>query len=160
MFNDILYQLKLLSKVQINDKLSVCGEQIEIDVSGPLRPVKRTYYGETRTATIEKLEGLCENIYEFLESSIKKLKENKGRIVETHIQNNTNEQLKQLWLEMSGSIKGLDNLKSTYRGDASIESRIDICMDKIKGYIDDISHNLYKNIGGGVGKENKGNNQK
>jgi hypothetical protein len=35
MYDEILYQLKLLGKIQKNDKLSVSGEQIEIDIVSP-----------------------------------------------------------------------------------------------------------------------------
>jgi DNA mismatch repair ATPase MutS len=124
---------------------------------------------------VEKLEKLCSDIYTYLDDVINKLKKGEELSEETHIQNNVHEQLKQMWLEMSASIKGLENLRYTYKNDAGIESRLDLCMDKIKGYISDISHALYskesgsKESGSGNGgsggggnenRRNKGNHQK
>jgi hypothetical protein len=142
-YDDLLFELKLLSKIKKSDKLVTSGDKLGIDAGGLLQPVIRAYYGDSRSSTMDRIEKLCEHIFAFLESSLKEVNDNRGLVKNVHQKNNVTEQLKQLWLEMSGAVKGLENLKITYEDDASIESQIDLCIDKLKGYIDDITNCLY-----------------
>ena len=132
-YDNIIFELKLLSKIKKTDKLTTSGEKLGIDNNGYLQGVYRAYYGDSREATLERIEKLCENSFKFLNTTLKNAQNNRGMVFSVHQKNNINEQLKQMWLEMSGAIKGLENLKITYQDDASIESRIDLCIDKIKG---------------------------
>lgn len=142
-YDNIIFELKLLSKIKKTDKLTTSGEKLGIDTNGYLQGVYRAYNGDSRVATLERIEKLCENSFKFLNITLKNAQNNRGIVFSVHQKNNINEQLKQMWLEMSGAIKGLENLKITYQDDASIESRIDLCIDKMKGYISDITNNLY-----------------
>lgn len=142
-YDDLLFELKLLSKIKKSDKLITSGDKLGIDAGGLLQPVIRAYYGESRNSTMDRIERLSDNIFDFLKSALKDVNDNRGLVKNIHQKNNVNEQLKQLWLEMSAAVKGLENLKITYEDDASTESRIDLCIDKLKGYIDDITNCLY-----------------
>ena len=142
-YDDLLFELKLLSKIKKNDKLITSSDKLGIDAGGLLQPIIRSYYGDSRSATMNRIDKLCENIFIFIESSLKEINDNKKLLKNIQNKNNITQQLKQLWLEMSGAVKGLYNLKITYENDASIESQIDVCIDKLKGYIDDITNCLY-----------------
>lgn len=144
-FDDLMFELKLLGKIKKSDKLVTSGNKLGIDASGLLQPMIRAYYGDSRSSTMDRIEKLCQNIFTFLESSLKELNDNRGLVKNVHHKNNISEKLKQLWLEMAGAVKGLENLKITYETDAGIESQIDLCIDKLKGYIDDITNCLYTN---------------
>lgn len=143
LFDNIMFELKLVSKIKKDDKLTTSGEKLGIDSGGALQPLWRSYYGESRTATLTKLEKLCDDIYEYLNEAISKVKNSPTLAQTTHQKNNVNQQLKSMWLQLSGTIKGMENLKVTYNNDASVESGLDICIDKIKGYIQDIDNNLF-----------------
>lgn len=146
-YNNLLFELKLLSKIKKNDKLVTSGDKLGISSDTLLQPLIRKYYGDSRISTMKRIDMLCENIFIFIKSSLKEVNDNRGLIQNVHNKNNIIEKLKHMWLEMSGSIKGLENLKITYENDASIESQIDVCIDKLKGYIDDITTCLYSTGG-------------
>lgn len=146
-YDDIIFELKLLSKIKKSNKLLTSGDKLAIDTGGLLQPVIRSYYGESRNSTMDRIEIICNNIFSFLENALKDVNDNRGLVKNIHQKNNVNEQLKQIWLEMSVAVKGLENLKITYENDASTESRIDLCIDKLKGYIDDITNCLYASGG-------------
>lgn len=150
LYDSIIFELKLISRIKKNDKLTTTGEKIGIDNSGTLQPVVRYYYGEGRDATMSHIEKLSEQIFTFLNKTIKVARQNKNIVFSVHQKSDINNQLRQLWLELSGAIKGLENLKITYSNDASTESRIEQVIDKFKGYIADITGSLYLTQGNGA----------
>ena len=136
-YDKLIYQLKLLAKLEKYNKLSTTGKTRH-------RPklyaiISRAYYGESRDATLDHIEKFCTEIQDYLKNALPNSRINKQAL---HQKDDQREQLKKLWLELQAATKGLQNLKITYGGDASIENRLDMCIENFNSYVTDIDRHL------------------
>ena len=137
-YDNLIYQLKLLAKLEKYNKLSTTGEKLDIDQSY-MPSLSRAYYGESRDATLDHIENFCTKIQDYLKNALPNSRINKQAL---HQKDDQREQLKKLWLELQAATKGLQNLKITYSGDASIENRLDMCIENFNSYVTDIDRHL------------------
>ena len=104
--NDIILNLKLISKIKQNEKMSVVDKVLKVDTRF-IQPIFRWYTSDNRTDTITFIERVINTalIAAYEEDAIQK--------------------------EFSSVLHGLDNLSATYKLDNLIVSKIDILKDKI-----------------------------
>jgi hypothetical protein len=132
---DNLLNLKIISKIKENDKLSSQEKIIKIDPPSILQGVYRWINAEGRSITMEKLtdiinesmlitEGLLEREKELKENEYLDLQENNSQIFQNFI------------IELTNSLLGLENLKKTYHDDINIMSQLDILLKKLTTRID------------------------
>ena len=105
---------KLLSSIKDGDKLSIRGNLIQIDRTTPLLFLKRKYYGDKRSDIFNFIDYL----FEITEHHLKN---------ETHIMKSVDSFKRNI---VSG-IKGLLNLKETYKDDNSFLSSFYSSLEKI-----------------------------
>lgn len=122
MFSDKLFiNLKILSKLQANDKLDTKGTLFKIEQPGYLPIfIIRFFQGDSREHTIKRIQELIQQGSFFIED-----KRNEG-------------QKKDILDHLHKAINGLNNLKTTYMNDettiASLEYNIDIVTRILKKY--------------------------
>ena len=110
--DDIIINLKIISKIKENDKMIVNNKTMAVD-NRILLLFRRWWSVDSRESTIDYITKLLNNTFIYLD-------------------NNNDINVKQ---ELKNSLVGLDNLRSTYRLDNVISSKIDIVIDKINKYI-------------------------
>ena len=132
---DNLLNLKIISKIKENDKLSSQEKIIKIDPPSLLQGVYRWMNAEGRNITLEKLTEIVNDsmvITEGLLQREKELKENEY----LDLQENNSQIFQNFIIELTNSLLGLENLKKTYHEDINIMSQLDILLKKITTRID------------------------
>lgn len=107
--DELILNLKLISKIKHNDKMIVIDKVIQTD-QRLLQPIRRWWTSDTREDTVNYVELIINQTIQYL-----------------NINNDNESILKELPL----TIRGLDNLKSTYKADQLFKSKIDILKEKI-----------------------------
>ena len=113
---DVILNLKLISKIKQNDKMIVVNKIIQVD-HRLFQPLFRWYTSDNRSET-----------FNFITLII-----NKG------IENLSSEKKEDVFYskdfikkELLNCLEGLENLGATYKNDILISSKIDLLKDKIK----------------------------
>jgi hypothetical protein len=135
--DNVILNLKVMGNIKNSDKLSTSKNNIEIDPCCYTRCVYRTYIGDSRIKTIEKLQCVVNNIllmtnqlmgFQDVNNDIINVPENKPKI------------LQDLIPDMINAKKGLSNLKLTYKDDVLIENQIEMIRKKLTDQIDKIKN--------------------
>jgi hypothetical protein len=126
---DIYINLRVLSKLEIGNKLIKNNKHINID-SSYLQFVYRWYNGTNRSNTIYFITHILLKAFEISEQLIDLQTEESTQL------------LFRLNNELKNSINGLLNLKQTYSNDRLIQSEIDIMIDNIRTKLDLTSKNF------------------
>lgn len=113
---DIILNLKLISKIKQNEKMSVVDKVLKVDTRF-LQPIFRWYTSDNRTDTIAFIERVVNSALEY---SIGENRSSVHSYEEDAIQK-----------ELTTALQGLDHLSATYKLDNLIVSKIDILKDKI-----------------------------
>ena len=132
---DNLLNLKIISKIKENDKLSSQEKIIKIDPPSLLQGVYRWMNAEGRSITLEKLTAIVNDSMEITEGLLKRekdLKENEY----LDLQENNSQIFQTFIIELTNTLLGLENLKKTYCTDINIMSQLDILLKKITTRID------------------------
>ena len=110
--DDIIINLKIISKIKENDKMIVNNRTMTVDTRNIIG-LRRWWSSDSREITIEYITKVLQQTFIYLK-------------------NNDNLNVKQ---ELKNALTGLDNLRTTYRLDNVISSKIDILVDKINPVI-------------------------
>lgn len=106
--DELVLNLKLISKIKHNDKMIVIDKVIQTD-QRLLQPIRRWWTSDNREDTVNYVELIINQTIQYLK-----------------IDNNDS-----ILKELPLTIRGLDNLKSTYKADQLFKSKIDILKEKI-----------------------------
>jgi len=131
---EILLQLKIISKINKENKITVNNSSLEID-NRYCQFLRRYYNGDSRNVTIENIDKIIKKSFTIIDSTLEKevsndienanLKQNNYFVEDnSHI-------LQKFLLELSNAIKGLSKLKQTYNNDTTTTARIDLIIQKI-----------------------------
>ena len=113
----VVLNLKLISKIKQNEKLIIDNKIIKVDVR-ILQNIRRWFTSDGRDELIDYIEFI--------------INETIGYISNLTDGDNLTYTKRKLIDELSNIISGLDNLKSTYKTDNIITSKIEILQEKIK----------------------------
>ena len=148
MLESILIDLKIISKISENDKISSGNieSNIIIENNDLLQGVRRYINSESREKSVEMIEKILDKSFEYAKNCMNStfinlytIKHNPTKHeIEQHFREYT--KLKNLSIEISNSKKGLENLKKTYSPCVKTVAKIDWIIDKIND-----TENLYKN---------------
>ncbi len=114
---DILINIRLISKIEIGNKLIQNGKYINID-NNYFPSIMRRYYKIDRTKTIQFINFIVNKAIEYVDNNIK-YDEHKLLIL-------------RLTNELRNANSGLYNLKQTYEADKLIQAEIDVIIDNIR----------------------------
>jgi len=139
---NVLTNLKIISSLKPSDKITKQDGLLVIDQADTLVSFRRWWYAESRSSGISSIEELInasftiiDNIYnnELDNSDSSSDKDNyyhKRLEKEEYFKTENSTQLLIFSTELTNSIKGLQNLKITYKDDISICSKIDVIIEK------------------------------
>jgi len=141
---NVLTNLKILSNIKTNDKLSKdVNNVLIIDTPYIGQGITRWWHSNSRDETIKNLENiitdtfkLIDNVYssEFTDLPGNDIENNyyyKHSLPTNYFKSENSQQLQTFSIELTNSIKGLENLKLTYKCDISVCSKIDVLIEKI-----------------------------
>jgi len=165
--NNILVTLKILSKIEENDKIFInsINNNIQIEKYYYFQSVYRYFNNQSRINTIQylndfynKLENIIHNTFNQKHMNINYLTENfnnnsnndsnndlnKDKIINTNLlfYYNDKENLMNIKQELDKSVKGLNNLNKTYQNDQNINTNINIIIERNNELSNHIQFNL------------------
>ena len=120
--DSIITNLKILSIVQINEKLCIHKGHLQIDRDTGLQFIKRWFYRDSRDLVLNFIKELIRNI-NYLFTKVKSLEKDEQKWIITRILS-----------EMDNIENGLNNLKTTYSIDPVTIVNIENITIKIKEY--------------------------
>jgi hypothetical protein len=121
--DDIFVNLRLISKIEVGNKLIQIDKYVNIDTSY-FQSITRWYKGANRNNTIKFMLFIFGKAFELNDNLL-------NDKTDDSIQN-----LLRLNNELKNSINGLVNMKQTYYSDKLIQSEIDVIMDDIQSRLD------------------------
>jgi len=111
---DIVLNLKLISKIKQNDKMIIINQILNVD-SRLLQSVRRWYTCDNRNDTVQFIENVINTAIDYM----------------NHDKTNRVYDVDSIKIELKNTLQGLDNLSATYKIDNLIISKIDILKEKI-----------------------------
>ncbi len=147
--DSILLDLKIISQLQVGNKLYRNGNNLlGIQENDRFISIKRYLFGDSRYRSIEDIERVIDFAIENCQSILDSVYYNKScksKIenpfikqkydIEYNIRKNY---INSLYTEMKNSIKGIKNLKETYKGDINIVSKIDLILTNITNFMENL----------------------
>ena len=130
---EVFLNLKILSYVKVNEKIKKSGNNIIID--------NRYFQSVIRWVTQDNREKTINTIEEIIKRGILLINNRIHIIIHSNSlieQKNNIEVLERYMQHFQSSFTGLDSLKVTYQGDSTIQSKLDLLIDKIRYSIEKI----------------------
>ena len=123
----IILNMRIISEIKENDKLVANKKCLEID-KRYMQSIQRWWYEDGRQNALIKISNIVNNLFDFIDKTYgvnEKIK-NSDTFEEdkTHL-------FQRIHRILSNSIKGLENLKITYRNDIKTITKIDLIIEKI-----------------------------
>ena len=139
---NLLINLKVLSQIGPGDKINTKEKNIEIDSNSWGQSVRRTYRGDDRKLTFDMINNLITTLTLIIQKS---LNGNADDYIEEKSVHMTNEELlKEVHRELEGVRKGLENLRETYFQDATLASKMELCIGTVQRQITSIANYFNK----------------
>lgn len=129
---DFLLDLKVLSKLEVNQKLVIRNNQLNID-STYFQSVNRYISNDSRENTLNYIEELNNNLSNEIENILDNYSKNKN------IQDSPSNILINISQNLKLACKGLINLTTTYLNDQFNKSKIEIIIEQFQLKITKIS---------------------
>ena len=129
----LFINLKVFSKIQKNEKLIINDNILNVD-DRFFQPIRRWFSNDDRVRVVEHIEKIYNDSFKYFNYA------NNNYILPSDISIEDNSQFKnRLMCEIKNSLKGLQNIKYTYRDDTVMSSKIDLLLDKSNIYISRIN---------------------
>ena len=139
---ECITNLKILAKIQTDNKLSYLDGKFYIDEWSWTQPARRWWYENGRTETIKDLEAFIEKVFSTIDAIYNsECNSNTNDIKNSYYINITQKPevfkeensniLLQFSTEITNAIGGISNLKTTYKSDISTVSSLEIIIEKL-----------------------------
>jgi len=139
---NLLINLKVLSQIGPGDKINTKEKNIEIDSNSWGQSLRRTYRGDDRKLTFDMINNLITTLTLIIQKS---LNGNADDYIEEKSVHMTNKELlKEVHRELEGVRKGLENLRETYFQDATLASKMELCIGTVQRQITSIANYFNK----------------
>jgi hypothetical protein len=136
--DDLLLNLRILSKVPIGGRLNSSGDTMSIS-SSRISSLYRRFVGENRTGNIKSIEIIIDSVlYTVKEIFNSKFYDEENYKLEYL---KRKDKILKYYQAMGRAIDGIKNLKDTYQNDIPTVSRLDIIVDRVEYFL-----NEYKDI--------------
>ena len=146
LLDKIIVNLRIISKIQESGKISTISPgQISLEDEGVWTPIWRKVLGDSREKTVVFLTQLINDVTEISDSILSSpfmINYDSTDLYQTNERNKRIDQLTNLSRQLQNSSKGVVNLHATYKGDASIASKIEAVMDKMESQTMKIERSL------------------
>ncbi len=129
-----LLNLKIISKIEENDKLITTCRLIKIDKHTILQGVHRWLGSESRDNTLQMLNQIYEDSFDITDILLNKEKD----LDETkkELEDSNSQIFQKFIIEFTNSLLGIDNLKKTYKNDILVLSQLDMIRNKINSRLE------------------------
>ncbi len=147
--DSILLDLKIISKLQVGNKLYRNGNNtLGIQEYERFVSIKRYLFGDNRYRSIEDIERVIDFAIEKCQSILDSIYYNKSckSVIDNPFMKQKYESeynirknyINSLYTELKNSIKGINNLRETYKADVNVVSKIDIILANIRNFIESL----------------------
>lgn len=118
--DELFTDLKVIGSIRQHQRISTCGPHIRIDDTGVLQPVRRAWLGEDRESNLRGVKRAMQTANALIDLSLTP--------PSTPIKRSF---LGRIQVELENTIRGLKNLQTTYEGDITICSKLDVHIENI-----------------------------
>ena len=139
---NLLINLKVLSQIGPGDKINTKEKNIEIDNNNWGQSLRRTYRGDDRKLTFDMINNLITTLTLIIQKSLNGSADEYIEEKSVHMTNQ--ELLKEVHKELEGVKKGLENLRETYFQDATLASKMELCIGTVQRQITSIENYFKK----------------
>ena len=129
-----LLNLKIISKLEENDKLITTDKLLKIDKPTIFQGVHRWMSNESRSNTLEVLNQIYENSFDITDILLNKEKEATENKKE--LEDSNSQIFQKFIIEFTNSLSGIDNLKKTYKDDILVLSQLDMISNKLNSRLE------------------------
>ncbi len=129
-----LLNLKIISKLEENDKLITTDKLLKIDKPTIFQGVHRWMSNESRSNTLEVLNQIYENSFDITDILLNKEKEATENKKE--LEDSNSQIFQKFIIEFTNSLTGIDNLKKTYKDDILVLSQLDMISNKLNSRLE------------------------
>lgn len=139
--DNILLNLKIIGSIREKDRLSKDeNDVLEIENNDHLQGVRRWWLGRSRRETLNAIRKVIQGAFRITDSTLEQ-EQSRRKTVPTFYRNKKGSQyfhednsnlLQRFLIEMTNSLRGLDNLKQTYSNDVAIHSEINILKEQLE----------------------------
>lgn len=130
--NNNILNLKIISSLNKDDKLSINNEEISIESNDFSQAIRRWWNSQSRTQSLDQIENVINDSFNITDVIFEEESTNYEVKDENESFKEENSSVLQRYLiELKGVNRGLDNLKLTYNDDVTIISRINILQERI-----------------------------
>lgn len=145
--NNIIINLRIISQIQLSDKITFKNDNFIIEKNDFLQGIIRWKNGDNRFLSLHHIENLLGNTFTVIEQ-LNDLKSDICRdlLSKYYITNNITEKLRNdlltlLIVELKNSLLGIENLRKTYNNDNLMKSKIELFIEKINYKINNYNTN-------------------
>ncbi len=143
--DSILVNLKIISKINPNDKLKVTSNTTSIEKEGLMSWLSRWYNGDSRDKTITFIKTVVTDAINITNDIMNSTYINNKAKRTVYEENEFTKSLNTLFLvknEMENCKNGILNLKKTYEMDIQIISQLEVIISKIDVHLAIVSKKL------------------
>tara|TARA_B110000967_G_C18866301_1_gene552884 strand:+ start:1212 stop:1793 length:582 start_codon:yes stop_codon:yes gene_type:complete len=133
--NNILLNMKIISEIKESDKLLTNNDCLEIDTRY-VKFVQRWWYEDGREVTLIQISDIIDNLFNFIDINYCA---NSNFVSKGNFDEDKTHLFQRIHLILQNSIKGLENLKTTYKNDIKTISQIDLIIEKVNIRIERMS---------------------
>lgn len=151
LIQNLIVNLKVLSKVEEDGKVSSTGQSLQIEISNKwwMQTLKRTLYGDNRNIDYDFINNIINQTIECSRMLITDMTTTIELGID-RIRSNTKDRFVNNWLDLGflrdglhDSINGINNLIKTYRKDQTIVAKLEVMINRINTEVRKI--NLFLN---------------
>ena len=129
-----LLNLKIISKLEENDKLITNQDILKIDKPVLFQGVKRWYSKEGRETTMAKLNDIYNESFKITDNILADEKNDQKE--NSNLEDSNSQIFQKFIVEFTNSLNGIDNLKKTYKDDIPMKSQLDMIGNKLSNRLE------------------------
>ena len=119
--DDLFTDLKVLGQVRPCDRMATRGAQMRIDGESALQPLWRWLQGESREATQRGIKRILSQVNAIIDLSMAAPATDQKRQI-----------LQRMHREMEDTVRGLENLQTTYENDVTMVSALRVHIENVQ----------------------------
>ena len=117
--DQVLANLKVISMVKEGARLRLIAGQLSLDFPSPTQPIRRWFYGDTRSIMLNHVRGIIHNAINIVK-------------IESMVTTSEREWISRKIIEsLARAQEGINNLMNTYEHDAVVVCALEVLNDKI-----------------------------
>ena len=135
---DILLNMKIISEINEHDKLLTNNECLEIDTRY-FQSLQRWWNEDGRDNTLIKLDEIIKMLFIYIDQNYNS---NDNNNITKNFKEGKTHLFQRIHRSLSNSVKGLENLKLTYKDDIKTISKVDLLIEKINIKVERMSQRI------------------